>query len=310
MTTNMGYFRQIVKQLLLVINRPIQKSRRTAQTYITCSGNYDGIGAQVHATLSTMLFAKSYGLIYVHTPFAHIEHNRANTKNWVQEWENFFCLGDNEISMDSLQPGVSSAIALRHPLKVWKRKKTLFQVNNCHEFADLQPDFYEAIIPAIKTKFSKGSAGSFLSKKPNQPKKIAIHVRRGDVTFEGKNKVRFTRDIDIILVLERVLSYLKSKHYGYEIHVFSQGSLDDFKAFCPFEVQFHLNENEFETFTSLVSADILLTAKSSFSYAAALLTEAFVIYDEFWHKPLSRWGRFSDPGNLTLKKIARFFEES
>jgi hypothetical protein len=51
----------------------------------------------------------------------------------------------------------------------------------------------------------------------------------------------------------------------------------------------HLNGDVFECLHSLITADILVMAKSSFSYTAALLSRGIVIYSPFWHAPLQQW---------------------
>lgn len=50
-----------------------------------------------------------------------------------------------------------------------------------------------------------------------------------------------------------------------------------------------LNTNIEETFHYLVTAKILVTAKSSLSYCAALLNDNLIYYLDFWHKPLNKW---------------------
>ena len=80
------------------------------------------------------------------------------------------------------------------------------------------------------------------------------------------------------------------------IHIFSQGEESDFKditdSFNNKSIIFHLNEEIQLTFHSLVKADYLIIAKSSFSYSAALFNENTVIGNtvtRWWHKPLKKW---------------------
>ena len=82
----------------------------------------------------------------------------------------------------------------------------------------------------------------------------------------------------------------------HKIHIFSEGKDDDFKDielhFKDFEFIYHINENVQLTFHSLVKADILILARSSFSYCTALLNENKVIANfiqRWWHKPLKDW---------------------
>ena len=46
--------------------------------YITRTGRVDGVGCQIQAVLSTLLFAHLNGLTYLHTPFREI--NQKNEK--------------------------------------------------------------------------------------------------------------------------------------------------------------------------------------------------------------------------------------
>ena len=39
----------------------------------------------------------------------------------------------------------------------------------------------------------------------------------------------------------------------------------------------------------MVVAEVLVTAKSSLSYSAALLNKNTIYYINFWHKPLNSW---------------------
>lgn len=63
-------------------------------------------------------------------------------------------------------------------------------------------------------------------------------------------------------------------------------------------------------FQYLLSADILITSKSSFSYLAAVLNEkALVVYTDFWHPKLESWIKTSsltDTSQLEKRLILKF----
>ena len=85
---------------------------------------------------------------------------------------------------------------------------------------------------------------------------------------------------------------LKEKFPDYGILIFSQGKLEDFKDIIDVtgEESFRLNRSIQETFHSLVEAKIFISAKSNFSYAAAILNKNTVYYDPgYWYKPLDHW---------------------
>jgi hypothetical protein len=51
----------------------------------------------------------------------------------------------------------------------------------------------------------------------------------------------------------------------------------------------HINESVENTFTGMVLADVLVTAASSLSYTAGILSEGIVYYIPFWHVALPHW---------------------
>ena len=55
------------------------------------------------------------------------------------------------------------------------------------------------------------------------------------------------------------------------------------------DVILYLNTDIESSFQGMVSANILVTSRSSFSYMAALLNDGEVWYQPFWHPPLKNW---------------------
>ena len=117
---------------------------------------------------------------------------------------------------------------------------------------------------------------------------IALHIRRPnvcDVRVEGTD----TPDSYYL----HCMSILQAKYLSEKkqclFHIFSQGSPTLFESYKQFPVVFHLDEDVFDTFNSLVFADVLVLSKSSFSYVAALLSDAVVVYTPFWHPPRKHW---------------------
>jgi hypothetical protein len=109
---------------------------------------------------------------------------------------------------------------------------------------------------------------------------MAIHIRRGDAMKEPR---RVTSLEKIALVID----VLKKMRPDLRIKIYSEGHVAEF-ANLPAD-EFHLNRDVFQTIGALADAEILLMAKSSFSYVAALLSRGQVIYEPFWHRPLPSW---------------------
>ena len=81
-------------------------------------------------------------------------------------------------------------------------------------------------------------------------------------------------------------------------YVFSEGSE---KTFAPLwggrnarniDIELKLNVSVFEAFDALVTSDVLVMGRSSFSYSAALIAQGDVYFPPgFWHPPLKEWNR-------------------
>jgi hypothetical protein len=83
----------------------------------------------------------------------------------------------------------------------------------------------------------------------------------------------------------------KYKNTNQEIlfHIYSQGQLAQFEELIDNDVKFYLNYDIVETFIGLVSSNILIISPSSFSYAAALISDGEIYYKKFWHNPKKNW---------------------
>lgn len=239
--------------------------------------------------LSALLFCHDHGINYVHTPISKISHKQKNQGNWEQDWENFFNLGKDEINLNEISDLNLKSINLNDPaIMPFRQENTLFIVPHCHHYADRFPDNYMRLKDTFLEKYNSTAKDKF--KLYNCPNKIAIalHIRRGDVSQVGY-PTRYTDNKSIAKVLARVQSILLDFKREISINIFSEGSIDHFQELNGPNVNFYLDHCLFKTFHELVCADILIMAKSSFSYTAALLSTGIKIYDPFWHKPQKDW---------------------
>jgi glycine cleavage system pyridoxal-binding protein P len=69
----------------------------------------------------------------------------------------------------------------------------------------------------------------------------------------------------------------------------SKGSIENFDCYKNDDVIFHIDEEVTKTFIGLVGSDALVMSASSFSYIAAILTDAEVYYLPFWHRAKKEW---------------------
>ena len=223
--------------------------------YYTIAGKTDGFGAQYQAIMSGIAFCASKNYTYIHTPFDKIEHDVDVTKL------NKFIGIHTDISMNE-----NDSITTQQYAK---------EVH-CHPYPSIY--YTPEVINIIRTYY-------YSTEKPTVgPIDIAIHIRRGDVNITS-HQIRYTTNI----LYKKIIGALKKKYPNYTITIFSEGDINDFRDLGLNIANFKLNTDICETFHSLVSAKILVMAKSSFSYASAILNKNIIYYENFWHKPLNNW---------------------
>lgn len=246
--------------------------------YITCSGMTEGAGAQLQAIMSTQLFAKEMGMQYIHTPFQNIYYS----EGMENDLEYFFALGFEENSINNTTVREKQI----HDIPWRFQKNILYTIPYCHEYADLYPDRYNNIKPDLVKKFNRNKERS----EANNIFSVAVHIRRGDVTKTAHPK-RYTELDRVKKILNNIDQVLSEHGIHYAIKIVSQGKKEDFTQLQSAHTEFHLNTDLKEAFQDLISSNILVMAKSSMSYSAAILSKATIIYEDFWHKPPSDWIR-------------------
>jgi len=279
--------KQIVKGVLGNINCRIQAAKKTHNCYITYAGSGDGAGSQIHSIFSILLFAKKFNLIYVHTPVQNIEHYRGDRDEWSRRWEDFFSLGIDEIPVKSIDSSQVKSVFVKYPLLLNKKSNTLFRVSNCHSYTDTCPSDFSLITEDLRKKYNLKNPSRATPK--TNGLRLCVHIRRGDVNSANRNSFRYSSNISIKKSLVKILEFYNRHQITCKLCIYSEGEEKDFVEFKEFDPVYCLNENEFTTFDNLVNADILVTAKSSFSYVAGLLNKVIVFYEPFWHKPLPSW---------------------
>jgi hypothetical protein len=120
---------------------------------------------------------------------------------------------------------------------------------------------------------------------------VAVHVRRDDV-FSGSSAglQRFTTDKWYVWLMD----IMRGKVPHAEFHVFSSlGSRglhrsEDFDVYRNWGAAVHLDTEARETMAYMARADVLVTAKSTFSYVSALLNPNCVLFQR-WKRKMLDW---------------------
>ena len=218
---------------------------------LTIKGKCDGFGAQYQAIMSGIAYSNYMNYTYIHTPFQKMAHDGNVEK--LNKFIGIPC--SNELNVDIIVKCCGEVHFSKNPDMYY----------NTHVLGILQKYYYSTPKPTIIVP------------------QIAIHIRRGDVN--ENNEKRYTTNDKY----KEILSFLLKKYPSDIITIFSEGKIEDFHELQQERVIFQLNDTIEESFHSLVCAKVLVMAKSSFSYSAALLNQNIVYYIPFWHKPLKKW---------------------
>jgi hypothetical protein len=274
----------------------------TNDVYITCQGNNDGIGAQIHSLFSILLFSRLFNVVYIHSPFKDVQHLEEKADEICQ----FNLLFNHQIEQENVGHNFNKCrlVSINTPIFYFPSSNSIYVARNCHQVTDLFVDEYMNLPTVINLR------SKFLENRDVGKFNVNLHVRRGDVEELGLNSNRYTSLSVIKNILTNLCLTLDNNQIKYEIQLFSQGDISDFKLLKQFPINYQLNKSEIFTFKQLINSEILITAKSSFSYTAALLTSGLVFYEEFWHPPLSHWINFRRESQMSIeKKINKYLHE-
>jgi len=241
------------------INKEKFSEKEAYDINYTIQDKNDGFGSQYHSIMSGIAYCKFKKYNYIHTPFKKIQHNGD-----VKSLNNFIGIpilpNRNNIHIDISEKHLDEVHWSVNPSKYYTDE--VIEIFKKYYYSTPKPD-----IDNID---------------------IAIHIRRGDVTSSIKN--RYTSNS----YYNKIIKFLNSKYPNYKINIFSEGILNDFDELKGNNISFKLNKSIEETFHSLVKAKILVIAKSSFSYSAAILNSNEIYYINFHHKPLNNWKNISN----------------
>jgi hypothetical protein len=116
---------------------------------------------------------------------------------------------------------------------------------------------------------------------------VALHIRRGDVSETDGH--RGTSDAWYYRLVEQLRKLAPEA----DIHVFSSTEKkipsSSFDGYRSRSLSVHLDGDVLEAWSNLARADVLVMAKSSFSHVPAFFNDKCVVYQPYWHRPLSQW---------------------
>jgi hypothetical protein len=196
-------------------------------------------------------------------------------------------------------------VRVEYPQRILKRRKTLYVIPHSHGFADRYPQLYEGLLPELRRRYFVAAKDVPLHRQPGLLN-IAVHLRRGDVSPDLPHFApRFTSNRKVAHTVHLVSDLVDRLGVNYRVRIYSQGRPQDFGELAALG-KLHLDECPFATFHNLVMSDVLVMAKSSFSYVAALLSPRGVrLYEPFWHRPQRDWVVLDGSGGFPQQRLER-----
>ena len=236
----------------------------------TIATTTDGFGAQYQKILQTYIFCKLNNLNFLYKPFSIVEHNYDNDINYVDKIENLINLKNN---ITNINPSDT--------------------IRELDYNSIVRPFFESNIDLCCESEHMKFIKDCYWSNKDknifnNDRFNVAIHIRRENYIDRGLAGDRANTPNSYYL---NIMNHIRVKYKDKNIlfHVYSQGVINNFKDLGSNNVIFYLNYDVFQTFHGLVSSDVLVISPSSFSYVAALISDAEIYYKFFWHNPKKKW---------------------
>lgn len=275
------------------------------------AGGQDGFGGETISRIGLMATALDKGLGYCHFPFHHL-HHVGGSEDKLEEFMNLSGAAKRLFGEGYSCPKAHSLVLLGEGLV--PRRKIICRKNKhvigycakthiCASIFSKKPSKVLKLLPILRAAYGKLPQDPSSQNSKLSVKKVAVHIRRGDVPKE--------RTLSNKQILQ-ILTILRGKHEhdpsGYQIHIYSQGIKEDFELSTKEgDVMLHLSaatipcrygtrgmakyekctkhnvSNDIVdelryTFQSLASSDVLLVADSALSYAAGIYCEGAVYY--------------------------------
>jgi hypothetical protein len=240
------------------------------------AGRTDGFGAQFQAMLAVLIAARIHGYAFVFSDIIDMDHG--SPAHEIQD----LLYGFKEAFPST--GGKPWALHMLGPEDALVPRGLASTADDVHYGPNPDAYYTPTFRREARALYMSGAARLRLRARPDV---IAVHVRRGDVDQRPATIHRFVETDVYVRIIKSLLS-----RFERDVHVLSEGRAEDFaqlSAIDPRRVLLRLNENFASAHYGMVTAWLLVTARSSFSYSAALLRTGPVFYLPFWHPPLKSW---------------------
>jgi len=256
---------------------------------------YTTAGATGHRfkdQLTSKIASKLWNLTYIHAPFQKDPWDQSIADE--RKWEDFWGFGDNELRLQDINPSNKTIIDTTawcgfDPEKVAQiidgaPEGTLIEFRNSARLLleQIPASMRNSIVEELRKKyFHRRQINPIQTYFNPSVLNIALHIRRGrDVIIPNPDSFtdaswRYIPDNYYLSLISNLRTYLP---YKANFHIYSEGSIQDFKNYQANDIFLHLcpwppqdYQLLFNNFHHLITADILVTGCSEFSYILAHL---------------------------------------
>ena len=253
-------------------------------THITNRYKNDGPGSQFCHTLSIQALCHDFGLPYAHTPFCIVTQkpHREFDQSRCHAWEDRLKLGEGFPLATDLDLPLVECDRYVSDWSLWT-KPCIIKSVSAYNYVNASPN---AFVTAAKKLRAKRKA---MNSTNSSVLKVAVHMRRGDVD-RFNHPDRYTEDKKVMKTIDTIRSVTVKLGLKTNVTLYSQGHDELFSEFSTLGIDTKLDGDPLDAFIAMQESDVLVTAKSTFSYLAGLTNlSGSVVYDPFWYPPLRDW---------------------
>jgi hypothetical protein len=289
-----GYVKKILKKFLIrseflvahIVFRFFFKLN--TECILTCKRS-DGGGAQIHGRFSVLAFANYFKIEFRNTPIVNAHFGNARDwdtrdESWDLKWNSLIAfqnLNKKELVGRKIIKSSTTTILWKVILKLILtakiKEKYIFELESAHGFTDLKPEII---------KNTQGIFRNMLVPVPvKSDENIVIHLRRGSDTTANE---RYEKD-------ETLFTWLLNLLDQYPNDLIRIYTNEFFELPVPFQnlVIVDYQTEPFEAISHMANCKVLVIAKSSMSYVAALMNKGIVYCPYFWHPKMKSWDHIS-----------------
>ena len=261
----------------------------------------EGVGAQYQRIIGLLGIAKKHGLKFIHRKIT-VGHNYEDDLLWDEKWDDIFNIKsiNSIVEIDKENTTTNKEVVKLFNVSnndidmIIKNPDKIYSITLPFNIVDNAPNIYYNIIRNDIIN-AYNNSNYELSLFDNDRKNIVIHIRVLNefdneietIQYENLIGIRYTSYEHYMILINK----LRIIYPNYNIHIISQKNISlHYKDIEKIEnVKLHLDTDAITSFHHMCNADILVIAKSSFSYLAAIYNKNKVIFFPFWHAPLDNW---------------------